>query len=511
MTTAPKAPMTRRAFFLALGGGTLALMGCQNPTPLDLLAPFLPPPPPPLALTSPTAYAIDLVGHVLSRCTWGIAPGDREAVLAAAPDAAENDAVDAWIDAQLRPESIDDSACQRQIRRLESLDQPVGECYEWRREDLLSELAAGAILRARHSRRQLAEVMAGFWSDHFNIDISKGECPWLKTADDRLVARAHALGNFGDILRASVMSPAMLWYLDGRSNRAGERHPNENHGRELLELHTLGVAGGYTQTDVMEVARCLSGWTARDRNRFMKAKVEFDASGHDDGPKRVLGHDIPAGGGPRDLDDVLAIVGNHPATARHIATKLCRRFIADQPPGAAVGAVADAFSASHGDIPTTLRALFKRCEFREETQYRGNRLKRPFHLVISALRATDAVTDGGEALHRHLHAMGQAPFQRSTPDGYPDVASAWRGTVLWRWEFAAALAHGRIAGTSCDAPGLVARAGSADALLAHCFGRLPTAAERAAYVRVAVDADGPGTGHRHGLALAVAAPAFQVC
>jgi uncharacterized protein (DUF1800 family) len=293
----------------------------------------------------------------------------------------------------------------------------------------------------------------------------------------------------------------MLWYLDGRTNRratASER-PNENYARELLELHTLGVDGGYGQTDVMEAARCLTGWTVRDRHRFRKGRVEFDPALHDDGEKRVLGLRIPAGGGPRDLEMLLDVVTAHPATARHVATKLCRRFIADAPPPAAVETVARAFRSSDGDIRATLRALFRDEAFRDPAA-RRTKLKRPFQLVASALRATGARTDGGAPLLDHLRRMGQSPFQYPTPEGAPDVGPAWTGTLLWRWRLALALEQGEVAGTSIDVPRLAMRAGGRDGLAAHLLGRWPDADEQA----VLAASTRP-------LAMLLAAPGFQRC
>src|SRR3989442_372228 len=178
------------------------------------------------------------------------------------------------------------------------------------------EMTRATILRAVWSERQLYEVMVHFWTDHFNIDCSKADCRWLKAADDRDVIRRHALGRFPDLLRASALSPAMLWYLDGRANRKQQDNdkPNENYARELLELHTLGIHGGYTQRDVMEVARCLSGWSVRSVKQLRKGSVEFHPGLHDDGAKLVLGRAIPAGLGQQDLDRVLEIVALHPAT-----------------------------------------------------------------------------------------------------------------------------------------------------------------------------------------------------
>ncbi len=452
---------------------------------------------PPFAV--PEAQEVDLVEHLLSRCSFGVAPGDRERLRALGTR--REDAVDLWVEHQLQPSGEEDPELRRSLGRLESLSQPLGELYEWKPEVLFRELSSAALLRAVGSPWQLREVMVDFWSDHLNIDASKGECAWLKAADDREVIRRHALGRFRDLLGASAVSPAMLWYLDGRTNRRATRgdQPNENYARELLELHTLGVEGGYTQSDVMEAARCLTGWTVRDRHRFRKGRVEFEPTLHDDGEKRVLGHRLAAGGGARDLDSLLDVVATHPATARHLAVKLCRRFIADTPPAGAVETVAAAFRSSDGDLRLTLRSLFRTEAFRSPAA-RRTKLKRPFHAVASALRATRARTDGGPPLLELLKRMGQAPFQYPTPEGAPDVAPAWTGTLLWRWRLGMSLAGGELAGTSLDVPGLVERAGGVDRLAAHLLGRAPDGAERAAI------AASPRP-----LAVLLASPAFQRC
>ena len=473
-------------------------------------------------LTPPAGAEIDEISHVLNRLTFGARPGDyaRVASLSAA----------AFIEEQLAPESIDDFLCERLVRhQCESLEDPesrlfprgaddkdplqaifptlrdrgarVGDLYEYKDKVLLNQLTSATILRATFTHRQLYEVMVQFWSDHLNIDPSKGECKWLKTADDRDVIRTHAFGNFRDLIRASAVSPAMLWYLDGRANRrkdASEK-PNENYARELMELHTLGVHGGYTQNDVMEVARCLTGWTVRDKKKLFKGRVEFKAFLHDDGPKLVLGQTIPAGLGARDLDRVLEIVTSHPSTANYIAWKLCRRFIHDEPPATAVTATAKAFTDSHGDIRTTLRALFATGEFRAP-EMRGAKFKRPFHFVVSALRAANARTDASPKLVEYLQRLGHAPFRYPTPDGYPEEATHWKSTLLWRWNFAAALAENQIKGTHVEFEKLRDHVGGNDELMATFFGRQPADAERTAFREAGA-----------GLALLVAAPAFQRC
>ena len=511
-----------RRGFLALSAGALA--GCGKPGDVRKTVRRLigKPTASPLEgpLTAPAALEIDQVSHTLNRLTFGARPGDYARVAALGPQA--------FIEEQLAPAKITDTLCDRVIRhecdsiadpesrlfpRKRSQDDPlvtlfpalkdhgarVGDLYEMKEKVLLTDLTRATVLRAVLSERQLFEVMVQFWTDHFNIDPSKGECRWLKAADDRDVIRAHALGNFRDMVRSSAVSPAMLWYLDGRENRRraeGEK-PNENYARELMELHTLGVHGGYTQQDVMEVARCLTGWTCRDKKKFFKGRVEFNPGDHDDGAKRVLGVEIPAGLGARDLDRVLEIVTAHPSCAQYVAWKLCRRFISDEPGKAAVDATARAFQESKGDIPITLRALFATPEFWDE-ETRGAKFKRPFHFVVSALRAANAETTVSSELIEYLQRLGHAPFHYPTPDGYPEEATHWKSTLLWRWNFAAALAENRIEGTHIEVDELRERVGGDDAVLATVFGRRPTESERAAFLE-------PGAG----LALAIAAPAFQ--
>jgi uncharacterized protein (DUF1800 family) len=228
---------------------------------------------------------------------------------------------------------------------------------------------------------------------------------------------------------------------------------------------------------------------------FGLGKVEFHPEWHDDGEKQVLGRVIPAGLGSRDLDAVMDIVSLHPSTARHLATKLCRRFIADDPPAAVTDTAARTFVASRGSIASTLRTLFAAPEF---ANCRRTKLKRPFHFVVSALRATGAQTDGGPALHEMLRRMGHAPYQYPTPDGYADDEASWLGTLLWRWNFAAALAGNRIVGTHTEPGALRIALGGDDGLRAHLLGRRPTPAERDI---LAAAADS--------LPLLLASPAFQ--
>ena len=502
-----------RRTFLKAGAGSLALLataGCdQLPRELRFLSlaetqttgPFHPPP----------HVSIDPIVHALNRTAFGPRPGDYERVKSLGGTADEAAAV--YLEQQLHPERIDDDEGEYAARRFETLNEPLGELFEYRQDLLQHELMRATLARAVFSQRQLYEVMVEFWSDHFNIDPSKGDCKWLTVAADREVIRKHALGRFPHLLRASALSPAMLWYLDGRVNRRATvaDRPNENYARELLELHTLGVHGGYTQRDVMEVARCLTGWTVRSTEQppyFQVGKVEFKAGLHDFGEKEVLGRKIaatPTGLGPQELerrgrdelDQVLDIVTRHPSTAQHIGSKLCRRFIADDPPDNAVAQVAAAFARSQGDLPETLRVLFATEEFRS---HRGNKFKRPFGFIVSALRATGARSDSGLELISYLSRMGHAPYNYPTPDGYPEQAAPWMGTLLWRWNFAVALSQNRIKGTRLDLDALKKNAGGDEALMGHLLGRRPTPEETKAYY----DSEA-------GLALLLAAPGFQRC
>jgi len=459
----------------------------------------------------PEREDIDPIVHALNRASFGPRPGDYERIskLGKTPE----QAAAAYLEQQLHAENIEDDIAQYAVRRFETLAEPLGELFEYQPELLHKELMRATLLRAAMSERQLFEVMVQFWSDHFNIDPSTGDCKWLKVADDRDVIRKHALGKFPDLLRASALSPAMLWYLDGRVNRKRNpaEKPNENYARELLELHTLGVHGGYTQSDVMEVARCLTGWTVRSTEQkpyFYIGKVEFKPELHDFGSKEVLGHSFSGteknGNNEKlerlagqDLDRILEIVTTHPSTALHLSTKLCRRFIADEPPAGAVKEVAAAFVRSRGDIRETLRALFATTDFQEQ---RGNKLKRPFTFIVSASRGTGARTDADMQMIDYLNRMGHAPFSYPTPDGYPEAAAPWLGTLLWRWNFAVALSENKIKGTRLEMEALRKNAGGDAGLMSHLLGRKATAEETKAYHDSGA-----------GLALMLASPAFQRC
>lgn len=497
--------VTRREILAAaaVGGAALPLIGCErllSEVARDLGQSL------PESIETATGRDIDPAFHLLSRAAYGPWPGDLERVRSIGEPA--------WIDEQLSPDSIDDRACDIRARRFESVHCDPALGYEFKKPVLREELSRHTLLRAIYSRRQLYEVMVGFWSDHLNIFLEKGDCIYLKSTDDREVIRRHALGRFGNLIRASATSPAMLVYLDGKENRksAPEDIPNENYARELLELHTLGVDGGYTQRDVSEVARCLTGWTLR--TKWSKGTVDFVPSLHDDGSKTVLGHTIAAGGGASDLDRVVEIACAHPSTSVNIATKLVRRFVADEPPPALVSRVASVFASSGGEIAPTVRMLLTSDEFRAA---RGQKVKRPFEFVVSSLRALGADTHAHASLVEYLNRMGQGLFQLPTPDGYSDEAAAWLGSLLWRWNYAAALASRQIPTVEVPLDQLARALGAIDGnvidsakLTAHFIGRDANPAERAAFDSIAADEATPVVERlANTVALILASPGFQ--
>jgi uncharacterized protein (DUF1800 family) len=363
-----------------------------------------------------------------------------------------------------------------------------------RPQRIIAELQASRILRAVYSERQLQEVMVDFWTNHFNVFAGKGADRWLLPAYDRDTIRPHALGKFSALLQATAQSPAMLFYLDNfqsvspntmqrlRAPQQQRRGINENYARELMELHTLGVDGGYTQKDVQEVARCFTGWTIfqpRGGGAAMNGMMGeagqrnagtffFNSRAHDDGEKIVLGQKIPAGGGMKDGLTVLDILARHPSTAKFIATKLVRHFVADNPPPALVDRVAKTFTKTNGDIRETLKAIFFSDEFNSTEAYRA-KIKRPFELVISAIRTLGADTNGGPGTHQWLARMGEPLYGFQTPNGYSDTADSWvnTGGLLERMNFGLALAGNRVPGTQVDLSKLTANETSQAKVLDH--------------------------------------------
>ena len=411
---------------------------------------------------------------------------------------------EAFVDAQLSPETIDDGACALRAEVIDTVNLPTSLLFDFPPEELELELRRHTLLRAIYSKRQLFEVMVEFWSDHFNVAIGKSLCRQLKTSDDRDVIRAHALGNFRELLGASALSPAMLVYLDGRDNRGGAPgdRPNENYARELMELHTLGVHGGYTQDDVMNAARCLTGFVVREE--WAPGLVEFVPERHDQGEKRVLGQTIGAHGGREDIERLLDIVADHPSTAKLVARKLASAFVSDDPPASLVESAAATFTSSKGDIKKVVRGLLLSDDL---AAAKGSKIKRPFRLVVSAMRALGADTHAKGDILEHVGRMGQPLFSYPTPDGYPSRGDAWLGTMLWRWSFALALAEDRIDNVSVQWDRLesaLETKATHDRLGRHLFGRRAVAGE---LEPLAVYASSESRAKR--VALLLSSPAFQ--
>jgi uncharacterized protein (DUF1800 family) len=335
---------------------------------------------------------------------------------------------------------------------------------------VINELQQAKLLRALYSERQLQEVMTDFWFNHFNIYLNKDADQYLVTAYERDVIRAHALGKFKDLLVATAQSPALLFYLDNwlsmgpkspaavaaNKGKAGQAVPglNENYGRELMELHTLSVNGGYTQHDVTELARVLTGWTIQPIEQG--AAFQFDAKKHEPGDKVVLGQTIPENGVNEGMQ-VLDILAHHPNTAKFISKKLAMRFVADDPPPALVDRLAQKFLSTDGDIREVLRTLFKSPEFWSAKAYRA-KVKTPFEFVASSLRATGTDLNNPGPMLGILNKMGMPLYQMVPPTGYSMTASTWMNSeaLVDRMNYALALSNGQVGGTNFDAGRLLA-------------------------------------------------------
>ena len=448
---------TTRRHLLGLGAVSAAaglLSGCESleqrftkeALPADALPPSLP-------VQSPAM-------RLLNRMAYGPRPGDvaRVARLGVA----------AYVEEQLAPEALaEEPVLTLRLGTIADILNPdTGLLFDEDDKRLVAALRQSATLRAVYSRRQLQERMVEFWTNHLNIYVFKGQGPNLKVLDDDQTIRPHVLGKFRDLLGASARSAAMLGYLDNTANRKGV--PNENYARELMELHTLGVHGGYTQRDVKEVARCLTGWTVE--KNWHRDRFRLDGDAHDDGVKHVLGVTIPAGGGVGDGERVLDIVAAHPATARHLARKLCLHFLGKAPEGL-VTQMAGVYGRTGGDIKAVLRPLFLSPELLDSAPI----LKRPFDYAVSALRAFNVDTDGGAGVQKHMEAMGQPLFAWPMPDGYPEGTRAWTGALIPRWNFALALAGRKLENTALDTAALASVGGKAglnvqDTLLELAFG-----------------------------------------
>ncbi|WP_395848574.1 DUF1800 domain-containing protein [Cystobacter fuscus] len=425
--------------------------------------------------------------HVLRRLAFGPSPRDWEEV--------RRVGATSWVERQLWPEHIPDGDLERQLAALPTVRLSMAEAMERypslneharqlgirletqedraRLTEMLGrdvlpdrvdqELRTQKLLRAVDSQRQLQEVLVDFWFNHFNVSAEKGPVRWMVTSFERDALRPHVFGRFRDLLAATAHHPAMLYYLDNWRSASDSPVPgkgggkkastglNENYARELLELHTLGVDGGYSQQDVREVARAFTGWTI-DQPERAPAFV-FQPAMHDAGAKHVLGMALPAGGGQEDGERVLDMLARHPATARFIATKLARKFVSDEPPPALVARLALVFLRTEGDLRAVYSALFTSPEFWSDAAL-GAQTKTPLELVVSSLRALGARTDGGPGLARIVERMGQNLYRAPAPTGFPEHAAPWvnTGALVQRINFALQLAEGKVPGTRVEFP-----------------------------------------------------------
>ncbi len=462
------------------------------------------------------------------------------------------------------------------MRRQAMADQQGSGSGRRTLRELNTELAAITIVRAVHSDHQLGEVMADFWLNHFNVFVNKGfDRAYFRDHVERVV-RAHALGSFGDLLLATAKSPAMLFYLDnvqsvadganlmperirgatpdqrargagagmpgrpgigrmappdgvrdGRASagrrggdpamaaRVRERMPrglNENYARELLELHTLGVDGGYTQQDVVAVARILTGWTIDRRNAAQG--FTFNARAHDSGAKDALGVHFDAGDDVREGERLIALLANHPATMHHVSAKLCARFVADAAPDGCVDDAVRAWKKGNGNIREILRAIIASPDFWAPAND-ASKVKTPLEFVVSAVRAVGGATDDSPRLAQQVGRLGQPLFQQSAPTGYPESQQEWvnSGALLARMNFAVALAAGRIDGVTVTLDRVVALTNDHAALVAAIdrvvlHGTMGPRT-RDAILRELADVQAPAEARALAVGLAIGGPEFQ--
>jgi uncharacterized protein (DUF1800 family) len=458
--------------------------------------------------------------HALNRLAYGPRPGDVERV--------RRMGLDKWIEQQLNPASINDSAVDARLAGYSTLQmssqqlvdaypQPnqaakqqgvTTEEFKQQRQQqarqqlqqakdsgdvdparlqlarvqgpqrIIAELTLAKLTRAMYSEQQLNEVMADFWFNHFNVFAGKGADKWLLTSYERDSIRPHTLGKFQDLLLATAQSPAMLFYLDNwlsadpvasermqqevaqrrrrfqglfggpKPQQKQDRGLNENYGREVMELHTLGVDGGYTQQDVIQMARCLTGWTVRAPRR--NPEFFFDERIHAQGPKVVLGRTFNYGG-MRDGEEALRMLARHPSTAKFISTELARHFVADAPPPALVDRMAQSFLLSDGDIRIVMHTMIYSPEFWSRAAYRS-KVKTPFELAASTARALGADVSVPMPVAQWVGRMGEPLYLCQPPTGYSDKAETWvnTGALLNRLNFALTLSSGRMPGTSVD-------------------------------------------------------------
>jgi len=460
------------------------------------------------AHAAPPAYPADvdpssLLTALVRRITMGV--NDAELALA------RSLGYEGYLEHHLDYAAIPDGAADARLAPLTTLTMTYQQMLTPSAGQVGNECIEAAIVRSAISSRQLYERMVEFWTDHFNIQMTNERLRRLKAVDDRDVIRANALGNFRTLLSASAHSPAMLDYLDNNLSTAG--NPNENYARELMELHTVGVDGGYSQQDVAEVARCFTGWSFFPDNAGAQAGTfRYNAGVHDTGQKTVMGHIIPARSaqaGLQDGLDVLNILLDHPNTAAYLSKKLCRWLLGDSVPAGIERDVASAYTTSNGDIRAMVRAALRP----NHLACAAPKYKRPWHMFVSCMRVAPTTIASTTSMRSRLVGAGMPRFGWPTPDGYPDDADYWMGLIIARWNFAADLMNGAITGVSVDTTGLFTGLTTpdqvADRINSAAFGGELPAPERDIIRDYLVGAPTSSARQREALGLAFGAPAFQ--
>jgi uncharacterized protein (DUF1800 family) len=431
--------------------------------------------------------------HLLNRAAFGPSPADL-AALSLVGEAA-------WLTSQLAPGR--DEQVEQRLAGLKTLQLSVAQAYaEYppvqqrlkemgiTKEDLeddptlkkrllkenvdelprqlLVEATQAKLIRTIDSKRQLEEVLVDFWFNHFNVSAEKNRTRWMISAYERDAIRPFVFGKFRDLLGATARHPAMLWYLDnwmtvrdGFEMPSRRRKPknmptglNENYARELLELHTVGVGAGYTQDDVREAARALTGWSLNVKPKQGEfGTFVFQPYAHDSGPKEIFGLHLPEGGGIDDGEKLLDFLAWHPATAQHLARKLCVRFVSDDPPQQLVDEVAAVFARTDGDLRETVKAIFTSAHFWSD-EARAAKTKTPLEFVSSSVRAIGTLNEVEPQLARTLEQLGEPLYRCNPPTGFAEHAAPWvnAGALINRINFGLALASNRVRGVTVSLP-----------------------------------------------------------
>ena len=398
-----------------------------------------------------------VAAHALNRLGCGPRPGDIDAVLA--------QGVEKWVEEQLAPAS--DPELDARLAGFRTLGYSVSQVLALYNADqrtlavILDEQLSAKMIRAVHGRNQLQEVLVDFWFNHLNVDISGSFERFSVPAYERDAIRPHVLGRFRDLLGATAAHPAMLYYLDNYLSRGPRvvsgrvvNGLNENYGRELLELHTVGVSAGYTQADVVDAARCFTGWTID--NIRTGGNFVYVPANHDTGAKSVFGLNLPAGGGKDDGDRLLDYLSTHPATAQFVSHRLAQRFVSDDPPAGLVSGMAETFLDSGGDIAEVLRRMVSSAGFWAAAFDGSSKPKTPIEFTASALRALDAQVSSAQGLTTPIAGMGMPLYRCNPPTGYSNRGVDWLNPSahLSRVNFGLDLAAGAVRGVTVN-PGTI--------------------------------------------------------